>query len=129
MDRPRAQRTWPLKHLEVVADGGTGYFTRSSKAGRLEDATALRNQQLNKLLERGASFQTEQLLNILRPIGVHPFLKVPLRQTLGQEELRQPSTQEAAVEILAFKSRKIGQHHRRKPQIAFAPSQGISEFR
>src|SRR5437764_10022398 len=83
-----------FQYLEVIADGGTAYFTRRGKSCGLEQSAALGHHQLRKLLKRRTSFQAKKFLDVFGPISIHPFLEITLRKNFSEKKGRQSSPQE-----------------------------------
>lgn len=75
-----------FKDAEVVCNRGTAHFARAGKSSGVKDPTALHHRKFRKSLERVSPLQTEELLDVFSPIGVHPFLEVALVMFLRQEE-------------------------------------------
>src|ERR1035438_80018 len=66
-----------------------GRVARTGEAGGFKDPSALCQHQFDELLKRTAALQPEQFLDVLRPVSVHPLLKISLRELISQEERRQ----------------------------------------
>src|SRR5215469_3538106 len=113
-----------LQNPQIICDRRTAYLTRPGEPRRLEDATALRKDEFSELLKGIPPFQTKELLNVLGPVGVDPFLKVSFFKIFRQEERRQSSAHEPVVQVYLFCIREVSQAHRRKPQVVLAPREG-----
>jgi len=118
-----------LEDFQVVSNRSATDFAWPRKSRCLENPAALRKQQLGEPLERIASLQPKQFLDVLRPIGVHPFLKVTLGQFAGEKKRRQPAPQETAPQITGMSEiLHVFETHWRQPNIPFATGEGVTEF-
>ena len=86
-----------LKNAEVVCDGWPAYLARAGKSSGVKDATALCHDQLGESLERISPLQTEEFLDILSPVSVHPLLKVAFWVVLRQKEGRKAAPQKTVL--------------------------------
>src|ERR1700676_4696583 len=86
-----------LKNAEVGCDGLPGYLARGGKSSCVKDAAALGHDKLSESLERISPLQTEEFLDILSPVSVHPFLKVAFWVFLRQKEGRKAAPQKTVL--------------------------------
>src|ERR1700730_9925620 len=86
-----------LKNAEVVCDGWPTYLARAGKSSGVKDTAALCHDQLSESLERISPLQTEEFLDILSPVSVHPFLKVAFLVYLRQKEGRKAAPQKTVL--------------------------------
>ena len=117
-----------FQDTQIVCNGRTAYFTRTGEPRRLEDAAALCKDEFGKLLKGIAPFQPEKFLNIFGPIGIDPFLKIPLLNIFRQKEWRQSAAQKPVLQIQLFCVGEVAQSHRSEPEIALASCKGVFEF-
>src|ERR1700730_7435914 len=104
-----------LKNAEVVCDGWPAYFAGAGKSSGVKDAAALCHDKLGESLERISPLQTKEFLDILRPISVHPFLKIAFRVFLRQKERRKAAPQKTVFEARLFPVVHVEKTHRRQP--------------
>src|SRR5712692_4580630 len=97
---------------KVVRDRSATHFTWTRERRRLKEASALREKQFGELLKRMPTLDAEELLNVLGPIGVHPFLKVTFREGVCQEERRQATTEQSMFQRRPTEVFEVGRHHR-----------------
>ena len=72
-----------------------------------------------------ASLQAKELENVLRPVGIEPFLEVALRQAIGQEERRQAPAEQAVRQVAPAKRGEVGRDHRREPDLSLAARERV----
>ena len=88
-----------FEYRQIVGNGRPADLTGSGKTGRLKYASALSEQEFSKTLKGMPSFKPEEFLNILGPVGIHPFLEISFGSLLSKEELRHSASQETMSEI------------------------------
>src|SRR5258708_9404951 len=103
-----------IKDGEVVCDGWPAYLARAGKSSCVKDAAALCHDQLSESLERISPLQTEEFLDILSPVSVHPFLKVAFRVFLRQKEGRQAAPQKTVRYVRLVRVVHVEKTHRRQ---------------
>jgi hypothetical protein len=69
-----------LQHPQVVQDSPPTDLTGPGESSGFEQPAALRQQQFEQPLKTMPPFEPEQFLDSLRPVSVHPFLELALRQ-------------------------------------------------
>ena len=88
-----------FENSKVVGNSRAAHFTGASKSRGFENATTLRKDEFSKLLERRPPLLAKEFLNILGPIGIHPFLEISFRQRISQEKRGKPAMQETVTHL------------------------------
>src|SRR5215468_8561864 len=88
-----------LKDAKVVCDGWSAYFARAGQSACVKDTPALCHDKFGETLERVLPFQAEQFLDILSPVGIHPFLEIAFWMFLRQKERRKTALKKAVLEV------------------------------
>src|SRR3972149_4627083 len=92
-----------LQHRQIVGNCGAPHLAGPGEGRRLKYPATLSHQQLSKLLKGAAPLQPKELLDVLRPVRVHPFLELTLRERAGQKEGGETSVQEPMMEFGSVK--------------------------
>ena len=112
---------------EIVRDGGAADFARRGESGRLKNAAALGQEKFYESLEGSAALEAEEFLDVLGPVGIHPFLEIALGRFRRQEEGREAAMQQAMQEVGVAKVGQIRLDHRGEPQFRLAPGERVAK--
>jgi hypothetical protein len=116
-----------FEHSEIIGDCCPTDLARAREPSCLEYASTLYQKEFYKPLKRSSPFQAKQLLNVLRPVGINPFLEVSIRNILGKKERGEPTAQEPVVEIHVLEVHQIEAIDRCEPEISFPTRQRVLE--